>query len=278
MKNMNLIIHFLPMKNKFFFDLKFNIIFLVYFLIVSCTDDKVIMIPEQEITQTSSDYIKCEVYFNSIVYEIEKGFSSNVSSRTFPIYINHNLNPLNEDTLIIDYGNSNTLINGKFFRGRIINIYSGSVNDTNFNCSSNFDNFYLNNNLINGTITIDNNEGEIQIINGEVTDISGKINWNSIQIRTQSHGLQTVNIEDDKFTVNSLTTGNGKNNINFSTKSDSLKIRYDCVESCLVYDGISVINVEMDDVSKKDIIFGSQSCSCNYNVIINGNSYPLYLD
>ena len=64
-----------------------------------------------------------------------------------------------------------------FFRGRIINIYSGSVNDTNFNCSSNFDNFY-NNNLINGTITIDNNEGEIQIINGEVTDISGKINWN----------------------------------------------------------------------------------------------------
>ena len=47
----------------------------------------------------------------------------------------------------------------------------------------------LNNNLINGTITIDNNEGEIQIINGEVTDISGKINWNSIQIRTQSHGL-----------------------------------------------------------------------------------------
>ena len=162
------------MKNNIFFDLKFNIIFLGYFLIVCCTDDKVIMIPEQEITQTSSDYIKCEVYFNSIVYEIEKGFSSNVSSRTFPIYINHNLNPLNEDTLIIDYGNSNTLINGKFFRGRIINIYSGSVNDTNFNCSSNFDNFYLNNNLINGTITIDNNEGEIQIINGEVTDISGK--------------------------------------------------------------------------------------------------------
>ena len=44
------------------------------------------------------------------------------------------------------------------------------------------------------------------------------------------------------------------------------------------HDGISVISVEMDDVSKKDIIFGSQSCSCNYNVIINGNSYPLYLD
>ena len=36
-----------------------------------------------------------------------------------------------------------------------------------------------------------------------------KINWNSIQIRTQSHGVQTVNIEDDKFTVNS-STGNGK--------------------------------------------------------------------
>ena len=66
------------------------------------------------------------------------------------------------DTLIIDFDNSNTLINGKFFRGRVINIYSGSVNDSNFNCSSNFDNFYLNNNLINGTITIDNNEGEIQ--------------------------------------------------------------------------------------------------------------------
>ena len=32
----------------------------------------------------------------------------------------------------------------------------------------------------------------------------------TLQIRTQSHGLQTINIEDDKFTVNSLTTGNGK--------------------------------------------------------------------
>ena len=126
------------------------------------------------------------------------------------------------------------------------------MNDTNFNCSSNFDNFYLNN-LINGTITIDNNEGEIQIINGEVTDISGKLIGTYTNKNTISR-TSTVNIEDDKFTVNSLTTGNGKT-INFSTKSDSLKIRYDCVESCLVYDGISVINVEMDDVSKKDIIF-----------------------
>ena len=95
---MNLIIHFLHMKNNIFFDLKFNI--MGYFLIISCTDDKVIMVPEQEITQTSSDYIKCEVYFNSIVYEIEKGFSTNVSSRTFPIYINHNLN-FDEDTTLI---------------------------------------------------------------------------------------------------------------------------------------------------------------------------------
>ena len=112
--------------------MKFNIIFLGYFLVFSCTDNNVIMIPDQEITQASSDYIKCEVYFNSIVYEIEKGLSTNVRSGSFPIYINHNLNPSNEDTLIIDYGNSNTLINDKFFRGRIINIYSGSVNAVSY--------------------------------------------------------------------------------------------------------------------------------------------------
>ncbi len=264
------------MKNNNLFNLKLSLFFLGYFLIFSCKDDKVIMIPNQEITQISSDYIKCEVYFNSIIYEIEKGFLTNASSRSFPNYINYNQNPSNEDTLIIDYG-SNSLINGKFFSGRIINIYSGSIKDTNFNCSSHFDNFNLNKNLVNGTITIDNNKGEIQIINGEIIDISGKINWNSLQKRTQSHGLQTVNIEDDKFTVNSLTTGNGKNNVTFSTKSDSLKIRYDCIESCLIYDGISMIKVETEDISKKEIVFSSQSCSCNYNVNIYGNSYPLYL-
>ena len=254
--------------------------------LISCTDDNIYQIPLQQTTQTSSDYIQSEAYLSRVIYEIENSFITNINTSSLPFLTFSNTNSLDNDTLIIDFGSSNFLYNGKFLKGKIINIYTGKISNANFFCNSSFDNFQINNKSLNGQIVYevvnvdDKNNKELTIMfnNCEITDVSGKVNWSSTQNRIQISGGNTTDLNDDIYFFSSTSSGNSRSKINFISNADSLEIDYSCYNDCLITNGSSLITFQQDNETIRKILFSSENCECQYQIKINNDTYPLYLD
>ena len=253
-------------------------------LLCSCKNEDIVSNPDYRNTQATQDHLFAEQVFNDIGRVIEEAFLSSGVNKSCASYQLINIDPNNTDTLVINFGVTNCLHDGKLRRGKLITTYTGKYRDSLSVMETTFDNYYVNNNLVQGE-RIATNQGRniisknmwftIQINNAKISTNNGTINWNSTRIREWVSGDATYyDISDDKYKITGSANGIGVNNNSFNVEiTDTLNIDLGCLPFCVIKSG--EIEVIPNGYSNRIINYGDSLCDCNFNVTINEITYPI---
>jgi len=255
-------------------------------LLYACKDEDVINSPDHVSTQATQDHLFAEQTFNDVGRIVEEGFFFNGINKSYPSYQLMNADTANADTLIINFGTTNWLHNAKLRKGKIIITYTGKYRDSLTVMTTTFDNYYVNNHLVRGERIVANqgrnSSGNmrftIEVNNASINTPNGTINWNSNQTREWVSGSATYNeIEDDQYKITGSANGTGVNNNSFTMEiTDALNVNLGCLPSCVITSGKAKITP--NGYTDRIINYGDSLCDCNFDVTINGNTYPIVVN
>jgi hypothetical protein len=255
-------------------------------LLYACKEEDVINTPALTSTQACQDNLTAESIFNDVGRIVEEGFTDNGQSKSCPNYNLMNANTSDIDTLIINFGSTNCLHNSKLRRG-IINItYTGKYRDSLSVITSTFDNYYMNDNLVQGERII-TNQGRnsngnvwfiIDINNASIMTANGLINWQSNRVREWLDGENTYfDLSDDRYKITGTASGNGVNGNAFTMIiTDTLNLDLGCLPYCVIKSGTAKISP--NGYADRIINYGDSLCDCNIDVIINESTYPIVME
>ena len=276
------------MKSK----LKNNNIFIIAGLIISfmsCNDENVIHSVNQQNLQSSHDYLLFEKTLFDIEREIEHALIATGTTKNLPMYISLNADSTDQDTLIINFGEENYLHLGHLKRGEIISIYNKFIYNSNSQITTTFNNFYINNNLIQGKMYLENNgsnQNGFPEFSLTVDSMSMYTNNGSIDISNGNYIKQLVSgyntqyqYLDNIYKLTGNAQGNSSNNNNFSLEiSDSLNMNLSCFESssCIITEGTSRLIPE--GYEERIINYGNNSCDCDINAVIGEDIHPIIIN
>ena len=276
------------MKSK----LKNNNIFIIAGLIISfmsCKDENVIHSVNQQNLQSSHDYLLFEKTLFDIEREIEHALIATGTTKNLPMYISLNADSTDQDTLIINFGEENYLHLGHLKRGEIILIYNKFIYNTGAQITTTFNNFYINNNLIQGKMYLENNgsnQNGFPEFSLTVDSMSMYTNNGSIDISNGNYIKQLVSgyntqyqYLDNIYKLTGNAQGNSSNNNNFSLEiSDSLNMNLSCFESssCIITEGTS--KLIPDGYEERIINYGNNSCDCDINAIVGEDIHPIIIN
>jgi len=276
------------MKSK----LKNNNIFIIAGLIISfmsCKDENVIHSVNQQNLQSSHDYLLFEKTLFDIEREIEHALIATGTTKNLPMYISLNADSTDQDTLIINFGEENYLHLGHLKRGEIISIYNKFIYNSNSQITTTFNNFYINNNLIQGKMYLENsgsNQNGFPEFSLTVDSMSIYTNNGSIDISNGNYIKQLVSgyntqyqYLDNIYKLTGNAQGNSSNNNNFSLEiSDSLNMNLSCFESssCIITEGTS--RLIPDGYEERIINYGNNSCDCDINAVIGEDIHPIIIN
>ena len=168
--------------------------------------------------------------------------------------------------ITIDFGTSNCIGNdGKSRRGKIYIDYTGPYRQTGTVRTFSFDNYYVNDNKIEGTKSITTVAGfdaatpqwSIQV-NGQVilANNEGTITWTANRTRKMIAGKDTPVWTDDVYTIEGTASGVSARGVNFTTTITSpLRKEIGCR-----WFVSGVIEHQPEDKPLRKIDFGSGSC------------------
>lgn len=257
-------------------------------LLYACKNDDVINAPELTSTQACQDNLTAESIFADVGRIVEEGLQDNGQNKSFPVYSLMNTDTSDVDTLIINFGPEAIFFpnpGGKMRKGKINITYTGRYRDSLSIITTTFDNYYVNDNLVQGERVVTNqgrnNDGniwfKIEINNVSIATPNGTINWESNRIREWVGGESTyLDITDDVYRITGTASGNGLNGNDFTmTITDDLNIDLGCLPYCVLKSGTAKISPT--GYSDRIINYGDSLCDCNVNVIINGNTYPIVI-
>ena len=275
------------MKSK----LKNNILILIALIIsfVSCKDENIIHSVNQQNLQSSHDYLLFEKTLFDIEREIEHALIASGTTKNLPMYISLNADSTDQDTLIINFGEENYLHLGHLKRGEIISIYNKFIYNSNSQITTTFNNFYINNNLIQGKMYLENNgsnQNGFPEFSLTVDSMSMYTNNGSIDISNGNYIKQLVSgyntqyqYLDNIYKLTGNAQGNSSNNNNFSIEiSDSLNMNLSCFESssCIITEGTS--RLIPDGYEERIINYGNNSCDCDINAVIGEDIHPIIIN
>ena len=275
------------MKSK----LKNNILIVIALIIsfVSCKDENVVHSVNQQNLQSSHDYLLFEKTLFDIEREIEHALIATGTTKNLPMYISLNADSTDQDTLIINFGEENYLHLGHLKRGEIISIYNKFIYNSNSQITTTFNNFYINNNLIEGKMYLENNgsnQNGFPEFSLTVDSMSMYTNNGSIDISNGNYIKQLVSgyntqyqYLDNIYKLTGNAQGNSSNNNNFSLEiSDSLNMNLSCFESssCIITEGIS--KLIPDGYEERIINYGNNSCDCDINAVIGEDIHPIIIN
>ena len=256
-------------------------------LLYACKDEDVINSPDLVSTQATQDHLFAEQTFNDVGRIVEEGFQDNNQSKSCQSYILMNADTSDADTLVIDFGKGDPdcLHNSKLRRGKIIITYTGRYRDSLSVMTTSFDNYHVNNNLVQGERIVrnqgENNDGNmwftIEVNNASVGTNNGAINWNANQTREWVSGNATLETPDDQYKITGSANGNGVNNNSFSVEiTETLNVDLGCLPNCVIKSGTAKISPE--GYADRIINYGDSLCDCNFSVNINGDSYLIVVN
>ena len=276
------------MKSK----LKNNNIFIIAGLIISfmsCKDENVIHSVNQQNLQSSHDYLLFEKTLFDIEREIEHALIATGTTKNLPMYTSLNTDSTDQDTLIINFGEENYLHLGHLKRGEIISIYNKFIYNIDAQITTTFNNFYINNNLIQGKIHLENNgfnQNGFPEFSLTVDSMSMYTNNGSIDISNGNYIKQLVSgyntqyqYLDNIYKLTGNAQGNSSNNNNFSLEiSDSLNMNLSCFESssCIITEGTS--KLIPNGYEERIINYGDSSCDCDINAVIGEDIHPIIIN
>jgi len=258
-------------------------------LLYACKDEDVINNPDLTSRQATQDHLFAEQTFNDVGRIVEEGFFASGVNKSYPSYNLIDLIKPNGDTinaLEINFGTINYLHNRKLRKGKIIITYTGKYRDSLAVITTTFDNYYVDNNLIQGERVV-TNQGRnhngnmwftIAVNNASIVTNNGMINWSSNRTREWVSGIATYGIiSDDRYKITGSASGIGVNNNSFSMEiTDTLNIDLGCLPSCVIKSGTAKISP--NGYADRIINYGDSLCDCNFDITINGTNYPIALD
>ena len=190
----------------------------------------------------------------------------------------------NPRSLIIDFGTSNCLCaDGRNRRGKIIVTYTGRYFTTGSVKTMTFDNFYRNDNKLEGLRTITNNGTDANghmswSVNAQgmkITKSNGKIHtWNSNRTRTIIAGNDTPAWNDDVYEITGSATGVNAAGINYTAIITTPLHR---ALSCRWIDS-GKIEITPDGKAKRTIDFGSGTCDDQASVSVKNRTRNITLN
>jgi hypothetical protein len=188
-------------------------------------------------------------------------------------------------TLTIDFGSSNCLCtDGKYRRGKIIANLTGKYRDEGTVITVTLQDYYVNDNYVQGTKTItnlghtgtygggSNLKYSIVVSNASVTTSDGTISWNSTRTREWIEGESThwPNWQDDVYLIEGSADGTDIEGNSFNvTITSALRVALDCkwIES-------GTLDVTPDGKPVRSVDFGTGDCDASATCTINGVAYP----
>ena len=164
--------------------------------------------------------------------------------------------------ITLDYGSSNCLsiIDGRFRRGKIYIDYSGKYRTPGTKVTTTFDGFYVNNNLIEGTIvveTVTREEYNVTVTNAKITYTDATTTtWESVRTRIWTEGNGTdfadlIYIFNDVYEISGTASGVGRTGI---------EIRLECWKSLIFHPVSGSITVSPDGFQDRILDYGDGTC------------------
>lgn len=190
----------------------------------------------------------------------------------------------NPKMLTIDFGTVNCLCaDGRNRRGKIIVTYTGRYFETGAVKTMNFDNFYRNDNKLEGTRTITNNgldnQGRmnwtINAQNMKITKSNGKVHtWNSVRTRTMIAGYDTQIWTDDVYEITGSASGINANGLNY--KANITKALHRAMNCRWIDSG--TIEITPEGKNTRTVDFGNGTCDDQATVSVKKRTRNITLN
>lgn len=273
--------------------LKFVLPFLVgvIFFLGSCSKDSPTN-PTNPSFTTVQDDAYAESTFDNVTSLTDEAYSlssSNFKSTEGRVFLSHCATVTLDTTafprvLTIDFGDTNCLSNdGRYRRGKILVSFTGRYRRPGTIITTTFDNYYVNDNQVEGTKVVTNNgfnaEGHMSwtiSVNGVITFASGKgtITWKSQRIREWVEGIDTPhNRWDDVYLITGQASGERANGLSWTRKiTNPLKVKLACR---FIISG--TVEIKPEGKPMRTLDFGDGECDNLATVTVDGKTYTIHL-
>jgi len=245
-------------------------------------------------TQTASDNALAQGTASDAVamssQSEDNGITGTITDSTAGLMFNTNVTinlnfTASPKVLTIDFGSSNTVcFDGKYRRGKVIVSFTGLYRDSGSNHTITFDNYYVNNNKVDGSIVVINNgHNEAGNLTFSVksaltiTDTSGNtLTYNDDHVREWVAGEETKGLNewhDDVYSITGSASGTGFTGDQFTSNiTSALIVALNCK-------WIEQGTIEFKPAGKltRTIDFGNGDCDDKATVTIAGVSFDILL-
>lgn len=185
-------------------------------------------------------------------------------------------------TLTIDFGTSNCLCSdGKNRRGVVEVTYTGKYRDAGTVITITFDNYYVNDNKVEGTRIVTNNglnnSGNISFsveVDGTITKTNGEmITWTSSRTREWVAGYNTQMPADDEYRVTGTASGTNAAGLPYTVSTMTPLLRK---VACRQFVS-GTLKIIPSGKPERLIDYGNGDCDNEATVTINGNTFTINL-
>jgi hypothetical protein len=186
--------------------------------------------------------------------------------------------------LTIDFGDSNCLCrDGRYRRGKIIVSFTGRYRKPGTVRTTTFDNYYVNDNQVEGTKVVTNNgfndRGHMNwtiTVNGVITlaDGNGTISWNSQRNREWVEGASTPRDRwDDVYWITGQSSGQRASGLQWTRKiTNPLVVKLACR-----FIVAGTMEIKPEGKATRTLDFGNGECDNLATITVNGNTRTIHL-
>ena len=189
--------------------------------------------------------------------------------------------------VIIDFGSTNCEGNdGRNRRGKIYIAYTGKHRSIGTIITTTFDNYFVNDNQIEGTRIVETVSREVynvQVRDAKITFTDATtINWETDVTRTWTEGneetlIDIFNIWNDVYDVSGTASGTGRYGLNFTVDITSVTLKLECWLSGVFHPVSGSITVKPSGFANRVIDFGDGTCDKKGTITI-GDNEPIEYD
>lgn len=235
---------------------------------------------ESEDTDITSaeDQSQAEMVYDQVFKQVDEASNDQGLKKTYPIVTIDTV--ASPRSMTIDYGTINFLCkDGNYRRGKILVNWTGKYREKNTVINISFDNFFQNDNQVEGTKTVTNmgrnSNGQMTftiVVDGKITLASsgGVITWTSNRTRTWISGENTPLISsDDIYEISGSNTGiNRKGNAYTATITKNLRVDLGCLWRITS----GTIDITPSGKPTRTVDFGNGACDRIITVTVNGKT------
>lgn len=267
------------------------------------TDDGSCEIPEPEPndteTQSTDDHNEVQKEFDDVLSTVEdvmksvdsdmdkdgQGTLSDTTCATVTLDTAYSANGA-KGRITIDFGDVNCEgADGRNRRGKIYVEYTGKYRSTGTKITTTFDNFFVNDNQLEGTKTVETVNRDVynvDVTGAIITFTDGTtITWESSRVRTWVEGnaltlADAFNIWNDIYEINGTASGVGRYGRTFTVDIDQLTLKLECWLTAVFAPVSGTITVTPQDFDDRVLDYGDGTCDKKGTITIGDNEPTEY--